>query len=64
MNWKKIAFDAGAGQFVAVALCEVLGVLLAIAMGGNLGGDPVSQASSFLPTWFKVPLLISIVLGA
>lgn len=63
MSWRKVAFAAGAGQFVPVALCEILGVLLAIAVGGNLGSNPVTQLSSFLPTWFKVPLLISIVLG-
>jgi nucleobase:cation symporter-1, NCS1 family len=62
-NWKKIVLAAGGGQFVALMFCEVIGVLFATALGGTLGDDPVSQLGRFLPTWFIVPLLFSIILG-
>ena len=63
MSWKKIALSAGLGQFVSLTLCEVIGVVFAIAVGGNLGNDPVSQLGHFLPTWFMVPLLIAVIFG-
>ena len=62
-NWKKIALAAGGGQFVALVFCEVIGLVFAGALGGSLGNDPVSQLSRFLPTWFIVPLLLSVILG-
>jgi len=62
-SWKKIALAAGGGQFVSLMFCEVIGVLFAIALGGTLGDDPVSQLSRFLPTWFIVPLLFAIILS-
>jgi NCS1 family nucleobase:cation symporter-1 len=62
-SWKKIVLAAGGGQFVALMFCEIIGVLFATALGGTLGDDPVSQLSRFLPTWFIVPLLFSIILG-
>ena len=63
LSWKKIALAAGLGQFVSLALCEVIGVVFAIAVGGNLGNDPVSQLGHFIPTWFMVPLLIAVIFG-
>jgi NCS1 family nucleobase:cation symporter-1 len=63
MSWKRIAWCAGSGQFVALAFCELIGVLCAIAVRGVLGDDPVSQLRMFLPSWFIVPLLIAIVLS-
>jgi nucleobase:cation symporter-1, NCS1 family len=62
-SWKKIVLAAGGGQFAALMFCEIIGVLFATALGGTLGDDPVSQLSRFLPTWFIVPLLFSIILG-
>lgn len=63
LSWKQIALAAGLGQFVSLALCEVIGVVFAIAVGGNLGNDPVSQLGHFIPTWFMVPLLIAVIFG-
>jgi NCS1 family nucleobase:cation symporter-1 len=63
MSWKRIALCAGAGQFVALVFCQIIGVLFAIALKGALGDDPVSQLRLFLPTWFMVPLLFAIILG-
>ena len=63
MSWKKIAWCAGGGQFVALVFCQVIGVLFAMALQGALGDDPVSQLRVFLPTWFMVPLLFAIILG-
>jgi len=63
MSWKKIAWCAGGGQFVALVFCQLIGVLFAIALKGALGDDPVSQLRLFLPTWFMVPLLFAIILG-
>lgn len=63
LSWKQIALAAGLGQFVSLALCEVIGVVFAIAVGGNLGNDPVSQLGNFIPTWYMVPLLIAVILG-
>ncbi|WP_346726666.1 cytosine permease [Acidiphilium multivorum] len=40
-----------------------MGVVFAIAVGGNLGNDPVSQLGHFIPTWFMVPLLIAVIFG-
>ncbi|GAB0117213.1 purine-cytosine permease family protein [Acidisoma sp. 7E03] len=62
-SWKRIAFAAGGGQFLALVLCEIIGILFAAALGGNLGYDPVSQLSHFLPAWFIVPLLLAVILG-
>nr|WP_294867243.1 cytosine permease [uncultured Pseudogulbenkiania sp.] len=62
-SWKKIALFAGGGQFVALTVCEIIGVLFAMAVGGNLGYDPVGQLDKFLPAWFMVPLLLAIIVG-
>ncbi|MDN0083894.1 cytosine permease [Crenobacter sp. SG2305] len=62
-SWKKIALFAGGGQFVALTVCEIIGVVFAMAVGGNLGYDPVSQLAKFLPIWFMVPLLLAIIVG-
>ncbi len=63
MSWKKISFAAGFGQFVAVALCETLGVFIAVLVGGNVSADPTTQLAHILPIWFVVPLLLAIVIG-
>jgi NCS1 family nucleobase:cation symporter-1 len=63
MSWKKIAWCAGGGQFVALVFCQLIGVLFAIALKGALGDDPVSQLRLFLPTWYMMPLLGAIILG-
>lgn len=63
LSWKQVALAAGIGQFAPLALCEVIGVIFAIAVGGNLGNDPVSQLGHFIPTWFMVPLLIAVIFG-
>lgn len=63
MSWKRIALAAGLGQFAALGLCEVIGLFLAVAVGGSLGNDPVSQLGHFVPTWFVVPLLVAVIFG-
>ena len=63
-SWKRIAWWAGSGQFVALAFCQVIGLLFGVALKGALGDDPVSQLGVLLPTWFFVPLLFAIVLSA
>lgn len=63
MSWKRIAFAAGLGQFVALSVCECIGILLAVAVGGSLGNDPVSQLGHFVPTWFVIPLLMAVIFG-
>lgn len=63
MSWKKIAWCAGGGQFVALVFCQIIGVLFAMALRGALGDDPVSQLGFFLPGWFMMPLLLAIILG-
>jgi NCS1 family nucleobase:cation symporter-1 len=39
-------------------------VFFAIAVHGDLGGEPVSELRALLPTWFMVPFLLAIILGA
>ena len=63
LSWKKVALAAGLGQFVAVVLCEILGVLVAILVGGGLSANPVAQLANILPVWFVVPLLLGIIVG-
>jgi len=60
---KKIVLCAGGGQFFALCFCEIIGILFAIALGGQLGSDPVGQLTQFLPNWFLIPVLIAIILG-
>lgn len=64
MRWTRIALSAGAGQFCAIAFCQLIGVVFGMALQGALGDDPVSQLHTLLPTWFIAPLLIAIVLSA
>ena len=61
-SWKEIAFYAGSGQFVALTLCEIIGVLFAAALGGTLS-DPVQQLPALLPTWYLVPFLLAVIFG-
>jgi NCS1 family nucleobase:cation symporter-1 len=61
-SWKSIAFFAGMGQGLALILCETLGVLFVIAIGGN-PDDPIAGLASVLPTWYLVPFLLSITIG-
>lgn len=62
-SWKKVAFFAGAGQFVALTFCEIIGVLFAVALGGSLT-DPVKELPNLLPTWYLVPFLFAVMLGS
>ena len=61
-NWKEVAFYAGSGQFIALTLCEIIGVLFAAALGGTLT-DPVQQLPGLLPTWYLVPFLLAVIIG-
>jgi NCS1 family nucleobase:cation symporter-1 len=61
-NWKEVAFYAGSGQFIALTLCEIVGVLFAAALGGTLT-DPVQQLPGLLPTWYLVPFLLAVIIG-
>ncbi|MFT8361989.1 MAG: cytosine permease [Sporolactobacillus sp.] len=63
---KKVAFFAGSGQFAALVVCEVIGVVFAIAAKtalGKIASDPVSQVGQLLPTWFVFFFLIAVVIG-
>ncbi len=61
-NWKTIALSAGLGQFLALVLCELLGVVFTIAVGGSVA-DPISDLPKVLPMWYLVPFLISVTIG-
>lgn len=62
-SWKEITFYAGSGQFIALTLTEVIGVLFAAALGGTLS-DPVQQLPALLPTWYLVPFLLAVIVGS
>jgi len=62
-RWAAIAVAAGAGQFVAASLCELIGVLLGLAFHGALGNDPMSQLGGVLPQWYLVPFLLAVILA-
>jgi len=62
-RWRPIALAAFGGQFAAATLCEIIGVLFALALNGALGNDPVSQLGTVLPAWYLVPFLLAIIVG-
>lgn len=62
-SWRRIAWAAGGGQFVALVFCELLGVAFALALGGALT-DPVADLPKILPDWYLVPFLLAAVLGS
>jgi NCS1 family nucleobase:cation symporter-1 len=61
--WRRIAFAAGSGQFVALVFCELVGMLFALALGGALS-DPVADLPKLLPIWYLVPFLLAVILGS
>ena len=63
IGWKRIAVSAGLGQFLAITPCEILGVLVAILVGGHVSEDPMTQLAHIFPVWFFVPFLLAIILG-
>jgi nucleobase:cation symporter-1, NCS1 family len=62
-SWRSIAMAAGAGQFVALVFCEIIGVLFAMALGGTLT-DPVADLPKVLPGWYLAPFLLAIIVGS
>jgi len=62
-SWRSIALAAGAGQFVSLVFCEIIGVLFAMALGGALT-DPVADLPKVLPSWYLPPFLVAIIVGS
>ena len=62
-SWRSIALAAGAGQFVSLVFCEIIGVLFAMALGGALT-DPVADLPKVLPSWYLPPFLLAIIVGS
>jgi NCS1 family nucleobase:cation symporter-1 len=62
-SWRAIARSAGGGQFVSLVAGEIIGVCLAVAIGGDLS-DPVADLPKILPTWYMAPFLLAVILGA
>ena len=62
-SWRSIAKAAGAGQFVSLVFCEIVGVFFAFAVGGTLS-DPVADLPKIVPAWFLAPFLLAVILGA
>ncbi len=62
-SWRRIALAAGAGQFVSLVFCEIIGVLFALALGGALT-DPVADLPKVLPSWYLAPFLLAIIVGS
>lgn len=62
-SWRAIARSAGGGQFVSLVFGEIIGVLFALAVGGELS-DPVSDLPKLLPAWYNAPFLLAVILGA
>jgi NCS1 family nucleobase:cation symporter-1 len=62
-SWRRIALAAGAGQFVSLVFCEIIGVLFAMALGGALA-DPVADLPKVLPSWYLAPFLLAIIVGS
>jgi NCS1 family nucleobase:cation symporter-1 len=62
-DWRRIAWAAGGGQFVALVFCESIGVAFALALGGALT-DPVGDLPKLLPDWYLLPFLLAVVLGS
>lgn len=67
IEWKKVAFYAGAGQFTALTLVEIVGVIfgvVAVTTLGGIGDDPVSQVPALVPTWFFFIFMTAVILGS
>jgi NCS1 family nucleobase:cation symporter-1 len=62
-SWRRITLAVAGGQFVSVAFCELIGVLLGMALHGALGNDPVGALDKVLPHWYLVPFLFAVILG-
>jgi NCS1 family nucleobase:cation symporter-1 len=62
-SWRRIALAAGSGQFIALVFCELIGVVFALALGGNLT-DPVADLPGLLPNWYLLPFLLAVILGS
>jgi NCS1 family nucleobase:cation symporter-1 len=62
-SWQSIALAAGAGQFVSLVFCEIIGVFFAMALGGALT-DPVADLPKILPSWYLPPFLLAIIVGS
>lgn len=66
VDWKKVAFYAGAGQFTALVLTEFIGIVVgvvALTTLGSLADDPVSQLPQLLPTWFFAIFMLAVIFG-
>lgn len=64
---KKVAFYAGAGQFVALTLVEFIGIIFGVVATltlGGIGDDPVSQIPQLLPSWFFYIFMMAVVIGS
>lgn len=61
--WRSIVRAAGGGQFVSLVFCEIIGVCLALAIGGDLS-DPVADLPKVVSSWFLVPFLLAVIVGA
>jgi NCS1 family nucleobase:cation symporter-1 len=62
-SWRRIAFAAGSGQFVALVFGEIIGVLFALALGGSMT-DPIADLPQLLPGWYLLPFLLALFLGS
>jgi len=62
-SWRRIAFAAGGGQFVALVFGEIIGALFALALGGGMT-DPVADLPKILPGWYLLPFLSALILGS
>jgi NCS1 family nucleobase:cation symporter-1 len=62
-SWRRVAFAAAAGQFVALVLVESIGVLFALAVRGALA-DPIADLPKVLPAWYLGPFLLATILGS
>lgn len=67
VDWKKVAFFAGAGQCTALTLVEFVGIvfgIVAVTTLGGIGDDPVSQVPQVVPVWFFYMFMGAVVLGS
>jgi nucleobase:cation symporter-1, NCS1 family len=62
-SWRRVAVAAAAGQLVALVVCEIIGTLFALALGGTLT-DPITDLPKLLPGWYLVPFLLALIVGS